>query len=952
MRKTKRIVWLAAAALAAVLAAVAGCKHDDEDDWTPVTIRGTMLEKYAGQRTDVTIPDGVTGIGSRAFSDSDVTAVVIPSGVTSIDANAFVDSKVTSVSYLGTLGKWNELVGGGLPDNIKVSCFIIDENGLLTGYEGDETEVVIPAGFVKGIADKDIGDGVFSGRDITVVTIPGSVRRVGTHTFAGCTALVDVRIEAGVADIGDGAFAGCTRLESATIPAGVRRLGGGIFNGCTGLTGLSVHESVTEIAPGALAGTEILEAITYTGRKAQWEKLVADKERDFAGKRVYCQDGEDWWYGPERDTTTPGDDTGDEGDHKHTLIYISDGESGHHQACECGERSETEAHVYDDDSDAECNKCGYVRENSGNSECDHNLIVAHNESGHYQKCTECDYQSASVNYAWGEYKDNLNGTHSRSCTAEGCGYTETQAHSLGECESDGEGGHKKTCTARCGYSEPVPHEWSTTYTTDANKHYKTCMISGCIAHDEEGAHDYTGVPYKDDDNGGHYQNCKVCKHQSDSVDHNKYKYEKIDSGNHRVTCEDCDYSIDEEHKYDDDTDAKCDKCGNERVVKPLLGSLPIEGGTLTIDAEGKVTGYTHDYAQSSEVKVDIPAGVTGIGNDAFKGTDLKDVTFPDTVTSIGSGAFQDCGCLTVVVIPDEVTSIGASAFAGCGSLTSVTIPTGITSIEDYTFFGCGRLASVTIPGNVERIGTAAFANCGSLQTVVISEGVKHIGDGAFQGCGSLTKVEIPMSMESIGNSAFYGCSSLTEIEIPASVKTIGEEAFSLSGVKNVTFTGTKEAWDALVGSENIGLPDDVEITFKGDAVSYVMQGTTLVAYSGNEAVVTIPNGVTAVGEGAFKGCTALTGVTIPDSVTTIGDNAFQNCAHLTSVSIPAGVKRIGINAFSYCTSLAGVTFPDGLETIGEYAFEYCTSLASLSIPASVKSIDTGAFSNGGGCFLL
>ncbi|MDE5798468.1 MAG: leucine-rich repeat domain-containing protein, partial [Treponemataceae bacterium] len=113
MRKTKRILWLTAALAAVLTAAVAGCKHDNEDEWTPVTIRGTVLEKYSGQRTTVTIPDGVTSIGSKAFSGSDVTAVVIPTGVTSIAPDAFADSKVTSISYLGSWADWDKLVRDG-----------------------------------------------------------------------------------------------------------------------------------------------------------------------------------------------------------------------------------------------------------------------------------------------------------------------------------------------------------------------------------------------------------------------------------------------------------------------------------------------------------------------------------------------------------------------------------------------------------------------------------------------------------------------------------------------------------------------------------------------------------------------------------------------------------------------------------------------------------------------
>ena len=871
MQKTKRILWIAAALAAVLAVAVAGCKQDDEDDWTPVTIRNAVLEKYAGERTTVTIPDGVTGIGSKAFSGTAVTAVVISSGVTDIAPDAFDDSEVKSISFIGSQEEWNGRFGGELAESLReagitVSCFII-ENGILIRYEGDETDVVIPAGFVKGIAA-----GVFSGRGITGVTIPGSVKRVGAEAFADCTALADVRIEAGVACIDKGAFARCTGLESMVIPAGVTELGGGILDGCTGLTALSIHESVTTIAPGALTGIEQLKDIKYSGKKALWERLVADNGigQDFAGKTVRCADGV---WSPGQGTTTPGDGTGD---HIHTWTYINDGESGHHQECECGERTETEAHVYDD-ADTECNKCGYRKANSGDPNCEHEYITKQTADGHYRKCSRCGKEVDFENhhYDGAPYKSDGARTHSRTCTTAGCGYTETEAHSLGECESDGKGGHQKTCTAGCGYSEPVSHVWSDKYTADSDKHYKPCTIDGCTARNGEGTHNYNGAPYKDDSKGGHYRECTVCKHPSDSVDH-EYEYEKIDSGNHRVTCADCGYFFNETHEYDDDTDTDCNKCGYKRILK---GPLQIEGGTLTIDENGKVTDYKADVPDK-KVDVVIPDGVTGIDGNAFQGHweletvvipgsvesiganafeksgiqsvtldgvknigqdafkdchQLTEVTIADGMETIGSGAFQNCSRLETVTIPGSVTSIGADAFQNCGNLDTVVIGNNVKNIGSGAFSGCGSLTSMTIPGSVNNIGNGAFQNCGELVTVVIKDGVTAIaadmfegchkletvsipdsvtaiGNGAFENCSTLYGVNIPDKVKSIGDRAFKDCYGLTEIKIPANVKSIGEDAFSLSGVKTITYAGTKEAWNALVSGKNIGLTSNVTIT--------------------------------------------------------------------------------------------------------------------------------------------
>jgi hypothetical protein len=90
--------------------------------------------------------------------------------------------------------------------------------------------------------------------------------------------------------------------------------------------------------------------------------------------------------------------------------------------------------------------------------------------------------------------------------------------------------------------------------------------------------------------------------------------------------------------------------------------------------------------------------------------------------------------------------------------------------------------------------------------------------------------------------------------------------------------------------------------------------------------------------GSFDYCTNLTSVTIPNGVTSIGDMAFDNCTSLTSVTIPNSVITIGMAAFMECFSLTSVTIPNSVTSIGNQAFDYCTSLTSVSIGSGVTSI--------------
>ena len=141
--------------------------------------------------------------------------------------------------------------------------------------------------------------------------------------------------------------------------------------------------------------------------------------------------------------------------------------------------------------------------------------------------------------------------------------------------------------------------------------------------------------------------------------------------------------------------------------------------------------------------------------------------------------YKYVGNATSIVIPDSVISVGSGAFEGCSSLTSITIPDGVTSIGYYSVFeGCSSLTSITIPDSVTSIGDNAFWNCSSLTSITIPDSVTSIGNGAFSGCSRLTSITIPDSVTSIGNSAFWNCSSLTSINVPDSVTSIGKEAFS------------------------------------------------------------------------------------------------------------------------------------------------------------------------------
>lgn len=173
----------------------------------------------------------------------------------------------------------------------------------------------------------------------------------------------------------------------------------------------------------------------------------------------------------------------------------------------------------------------------------------------------------------------------------------------------------------------------------------------------------------------------------------------------------------------------CTVCG---LPKPFMVDA-------TIDDSGVLTKY-----RGGEKLVEIPDGVTGIGNNAF----------------------EDCSSLEIVVIPGSVTAIGSCAFKNCKNLMGVVISEGVTSIGSSAFEDCKSLMVLASPNAGNIYGSV----------LLIPNSVTRIGGNAFSGCYEITSVTIPHGVNIIGEYVFYGCTSLTSVK----------------------YNGTKEEWNAIV----------------------------------------------------------------------------------------------------------------------------------------------------------
>ena len=210
-----------------------------------------------------------------------------------------------------------------------------------------------------------------------------------------------------------------------------------------------------------------------------------------------------------------------------------------------------------------------------------------------------------------------------------------------------------------------------------------------------------------------------------------------------------------------------------KVLYIYKGTMPdgtkvkIKDGTLSI-AESAFSGC------SGLASVTIPNSVTSISGYAFYGcSGLTSVTIPASVTSIGGNVFYICSGLTSIIVEEGNTAYDSrdncnaiietasnTLIAGC---KNTTIPNSVSSIGNGAFCGCSGLTSITIPNSVTLINFLAFSSCSGLTSVVIPNSVTTICPYAFSGCKSLTSISIGSGLTEICGHAFENSSELLDV---------------------------------------------------------------------------------------------------------------------------------------------------------------------------------------------
>ena len=391
-----------------------------------------------------------------------------------------------------------------------------------------------------------------------------------------------------------------------------------------------------------------------------------------------------------------------------------------------------------------------------------------------------------------------------------------------------------------------------------------------------------------------------------------------------------------------------DDSGSTLVAFPAAygDAYSIPKGTVTIGQ------YAFAYGQIREIDL---AGVQSVADYAFLQAAVETLILPDSVTSIGKGAFASMGHLTQLSIGSGLTRIPEETFSDAVALKTVTIPNTITSIGKHAFSGSG-LESIFFEeeSTLTSIGGFAFADC-RLKGIDIPASVIVVDDNAFYGDSWLARVGFAddAALQTIGQYAFAGCWELKTMELPDGLRTIGRFAFRESGLTTLTLpAGLTELGDgafALCNNLSALTVDSGNTAFCAvDGVLYTLDLKTLHTYpAGREgAYYTLESNTQTIAPWAFAGANALVSAQLPDSLVQLSEYGFAYCSQLRYLYIPENVVNIGRYCFAADWNLHSVSFAENakMERISYGSFAYC-GITSFTVPANVSTMAQYAFAN-------
>lgn len=752
---------------------------------------------------------------------------------------------------------------------------------------------------------------------IVSINIPDSVKRINDKAFAECVNLTSLNLGAGVEQIMDSAFMYCRSLKSITVPGSVKEISNSAFAGCTELDSVTLSKGIEKLGFWIFSDCLKLNEITYTGTKSDWGKVFVPEEAfgNIIIKRIRCSDGD-------------------------IILVEEDPKNG---------SLGLEYKAFD-------NYAVLV----GIGTCtDKDIVIA------------SEYNGLPVTEIWHEAFVGVKGITSVTISE---GVTYIESHAFENCPD-----------LRAVYLPSTLENITGSLLTHG---FYNCPAIESIKIAEGGRKYYSvGNCLIERETGTLVFGCGKSAIPNDG------SVESIGSfafsGSRLLT----DLRIPEGvNTIHTGAFAGCENLKSLSLPKSLrtIQRKAFEGcsslTSVTIP-EGVEEIYNGAFRGCKKLKnVTLPNSLTLLDSEAFLGTAIESIVIPNGVKELGA-VFSECEKLVSITLPAGFEGFVGNTFAGCTSLKSLTLPKSLERIGMYTFYGCSALTDLRFEGRVKEWNAiskqerwnegAAFTKIkcsdGEAETNEYdgSRGLEYkiSDDGKYAilvGIGTCTDKDIVVAstynglpVKVIGERALYyekadsirvsdtieiieeealGAGKYTSLYISASVRQL-EGAFSTCDklekievdknnpiYRNVNNCLINTQTQTLVlGCINSVIPADGSVTVIGNKAFETARITN----------ITIPEGITEIGEEAFAWCVMLESIVIPDSVKIIGDLAFADCERAKTLKLGKSIESIGNGAFYCCFLITEVKLPQSLKTLGSNAFGN-TRIKSLVIPDGVK----------------
>ena len=329
------------------------------------------------------------------------------------------------------------------------------------------------------------------------------------------------------------------------------------------------------------------------------------------------------------------------------------------------------------------------------------------------------------------------------------------------------------------------------------------------------------------------------------------------------------------------------------------------------------------YIPSKDTKIYLSSS-----KEIFKGSAVKNVTFPSTLLEITNYAFTDTKIETLDLSNTSVEKIGTYAFQNAPLTGKLVLPETLTTIGKYAFAGKERTPVLDESGN--ETGEYDYTGCASLTEVVLPAGYVNLDEGTFANQYSLAKINLENVQKIYEFSLVYaGILNETGLELTFSSLTyVGKTIHKIdTTIGSETFAQVTSYGNGALQGANIK-----KITFTNvDTV----KGNLFHSFTKLPEIV-FPEGLTALPD-YFYAYSLIEEVTVPANIEKLGSGVFELCVNLKKITFEEGskLKEVGMYAFSQCVKLETLVLPETIETAGSQLFKYDISLKKLIIPESM-----------------